>query len=172
MGDARAKNFLNMSLAKLKDEYYKCDDKVAKMILRKIIKQKSEQQKIKKEKSDAIIDDLILLKSRSAEKHIVSEKQQVYQKRGPMEQHWESHKSNSTIDPKFKNELNSDLTNNKLMERLNIELDFRINGKKEKIIDKPYVDSDYGDYLSVRDFDRYAIPKNNFLPSGSKRPNL
>jgi len=168
MTDARAKNFLNMSLGKLKDEYYNCDDKVTKMILKKIIKQKSEEQKIKKEKSDAIIDDLILLKAKSIEKRITTEKQQVYQKRGPMEQHWESHKTNTAIDPKFKNELTSDLTNNKLMERLNIELDFRINGKKEKIIDKPYVDSDYGDYLSVRDFDRFAIPTNNFLPPGSK----
>lgn len=169
MADAHAKNFLNMSLDKLKDEYYNCDDKVTKMILKKIIKQKSEQRKIKKEKSDAIIDNLILLKTKHIEKRITSEKQQVYQKRGPMEQHWESHKTDRAIDPKFKNELTSDLTNNKLMERLNIELDFRINGKKEKIIDKPYIDSDYGDYLSVKDFDRYAIPRNSFLPPGSKQ---
>ena len=44
------------------------------------------------------------------------------------------------FDEKYKEEINKDHANNLLLDRLNSELNFRINGKQQKIFFKPYVD--------------------------------
>lgn len=56
--------------------------------------------------------------------------------RGPNEKKWEY---NNIVDNKYVKLQKNDTTNNKLMERLNTEIDFRvINTTKKKIIEKPF----------------------------------
>lgn len=159
-----------MPLPELKCEYRSCgvDDEVKKLILKKIIRQKIEKQNeymhFKKRNENIAFDNLIALKNKN------NPKQTIYQKRGEMEKCWESHKKDSTVDPRFKDELESDFTNNKLMERLNVELDFRLNGKNEKVFDKPYADNDYGDYVPVKDFDKFAVTRHSFSSTRGKHP--
>ena len=48
--------------------------------------------------------------------------------------------------------VNKDLANNKMMERLNGELNFRINGFNKKYIDKPYIDDIKKDKRVVKNY--------------------
>ena len=75
------------------------------------------------------------------------ERKKLEQKRGHMEQYWESNQTREKeLEPQYKLEVERDYTNNKLMERLNCELDFRINEKKKsKEICKPYENDDDDD---------------------------
>lgn len=174
----------NMSIDELKDEYYNCtsNDRVKKQMLKKLImskisieKQKKKEQQKEKEKqlieekelTDEInksIDKLINLK-KTAEKEKSMKKlkslEPVITKRGKMEQYWESNQNTNQIDPKFVKEIGVDHSNNKLMERLNCELDFRINGDKSEDIVKPYSNSDDGNF---KEFEKYAIPTTSFIP--------
>ena len=83
------------------------------------------------------------------------EMEKILERRGKMEKHWESNREG--LDNKFKQELEQDFTNNKLMERLNCELDFRINEKKSKDTIKPYSEMVGGNYT---EFKKNSIPKN------------
>lgn len=181
--------FKLMTLEELKDEYYNCKDKdkVKKQILKKIIKERIEKEKQQKElrereikknkssdsgnnsdnnsnsKTSELIDKLINLKNNAEkEKQIkkIKDLEPVIQKRGNMEQYWESYQNEKEIDKRFIKEINIDHSNNKLMERLNGELDFRIHGdhSKDDII-KPYSDLNEGNY---KDFEKYTIPISSF----------
>lgn len=179
----------NMSIDELKDEYYNCsqNDKVKKEMLKKLIKSKitiekqkrqqmlinSEKQK-KEEKclSDKInksIDKLINLKNHSEtikQSQKLKTLEPIIKKRGNMEQYWESNQNTKGVDPKFVKEIGVDHSNNKLMERLNCELDFRIFGDKnennvENDIVKPYSNSEEGNF---KDFEKYSIPITSFVP--------
>lgn len=104
------------------------------------------------------IDKLISLK----ESKKVEDLAPVINKRGNMEQYWESHQQAKKIDPRFIKEISTDHSNNKLMERLNCELDFRIYGdpsKDNSDIIKPYSNSDDGNF---KDFEKYCIPATSF----------
>jgi hypothetical protein len=65
-------------------------------------------------------------------------------------------------DDKFKDELEKDFTNNLLLERMNLELDFRIKGERQKTFDKPYSNEnnifksniERNDYMTITDQDR------------------
>jgi len=161
--------FLNMSSTELKKEYQKCDDSeiIKKKMLKKIIMDKKEitmkqydEQQLQKN-VDKQIDNLIRMKEMNEQKKQLSkmkEFEKIMKQRGNMEQYWESHKTVSKIDPLYKNEVENDFTNNKLMERLNCELDFRINdGQKTRDFIKPYDMTNEGNLLKDED-----VPINNF----------
>jgi len=86
----------------------------------------------------------------------------VIKKRGNMEKYWESNQNTDKIDPKFVKKIGNDFSNNKLMERLNCELDFRINSDMPKNFEdrsddiiKPYSNDDNGNF---KDFQKYSVP--------------
>lgn len=169
----------NLSLSELKQQYYNCENNVQKIIIKKIfinktlyekdkiIKAKKEDELLKKQINEKL-DNLILLKEISEkDKHIkkIKKKQKlekeynkeynnILNKRGYMERYWETNQKFTKIDPKFKTEIEEDFNNNKIMERLNSELDFRMNDKKRTNIIKPYSDVNDGNY---KDFKKYSI---------------
>lgn len=73
-------------------------------------------------------------------------------------------KWNKRADPKYAREVEKDFANNKLMERMNSELDFRIHGPDKSHMSKAFSqdDEDNGDYVSVKKFKKYGIPSDNF----------
>ena len=159
----------NMTLLELKEEYYKCDDDdtVKKQILKKLIRNKKiedEKKKLHNEKIQADVDKnltrIIKLKEIRERERKIEEYENFMKKRGNMEKYWESHKGERQFDPRFKTELEQDHTNNKLMERLNCELDFRINEKsKSRDIIKPYSSANDGNYV---EFEKTTISPTNF----------
>ena len=159
----------SMDILELKEEYYKCDDddKVKKQILKKMIKNKQLDEKNRQNREDKIksnidknLSKLIKLKEIREREKKIEEYENIMKKRGPMEKHWESHKEEHTIDPRFKTELEQDHTNNKLMERLNCELDFRINEtRKSKDVVKPYSSVNDGNFVN---FEKSSITPTNF----------
>lgn len=161
----------NMSLDQLKKEYRSCseNDTVKKQILKKIIRSKLEIEKENKKIDDQMKDDIdkklnnLIKAKENTEKdkksHKLKELDQIIKKRGQMEQYWENNQTLEKIDERFKPEIEYDHANNKLMERLNFELDFRIHGEKTKDIIKPYSNQDGGNY---KDFEKYSIPTDTF----------
>ena len=157
----------DMTLRDLKKEYHNCDenDFVKKQILKKLITNKTieenkhkENEKIMQREIDDKVNALIKLKERNEKQKKVNklmEMEKILERRGKMEKHWESNREG--LDNKFKQELEQDFTNNKLMERLNCELDFRINEKKSKDTIKPYSEMVGGNYT---EFKKNSIPKN------------
>jgi hypothetical protein len=135
---------MKMSLEELKIEYYSCDDK--NVAQKDIIKQIANKKKLamkhaKEEKIKKTINDDLDTILKSQQKHKPDET--FIKRRGHMERFWESHKTRfSNLEPQYKEEVEKDFTNNKLMERLNCEVDFRVNGNKKKEILKPYDDCD------------------------------
>lgn len=121
-----------MSIDDLKYEYKKCNknDVANKEILKKIIKKK---EKIQME----VMNDLNMLnkaaqelsefKSKQKNKKIYENHKNIIKQRGSAEKYWISQKS---IDPKYKSEVEKDVGNNKLMERLNSELNFRTENEQ------------------------------------------
>ncbi len=161
--------FLRMTLKELKNEYYQCDksDMIRRNILKKIILNKQEigtnkEKKIKND-IDEKVENLIKLKEISDQKkHLAKMKEFeiLMKQRGEMEKCWEFNKATSKIDPRYKNEVETDFTNNKLMERLNCELDFRINdNQKLRDFIKPYDTSNNGNLIELDNID---VPVNNF----------
>lgn len=156
-----------MTLVQLKKEYRSCDetDNVKKQILKKLIQNKIQEdaknKSLNKSMQDEINDKLNALikikeiKDKQHKLNKMAELEKVLEKRGKMEKYWES--NNKGLDNKFKTELEQDFTNNKLMERLNCELDFRINDDRSKDTIKPYSEADGGNYT---EFKRQSIPKN------------
>lgn len=133
----------SMDVEDLIKEYRCCNpqNKIKLAILQKIIKEKSIENKKIQEMLDKTIDEVIL----SVEKNKSDHNDEI-----------------NNLDPMYKEYLKNDIKNNKLMDRLNIELDFRThNSSKNKIV-KPYADIDCGDYVSVKKFNEHSIPKNNF----------
>ena len=82
----------------------------------------------------------------------------------------------SPVDVKYKTEIEKDFANNKLMERMNGELDFRIknNKKLSRIFEKPYFESGskFQPFNAMDDIsqlddtnDKVDIPANDFTSS-------
>ena len=79
-----------------------------------------------------------------------------------------------SIDSKFKKELDKDFKNNKLMERLNCELDFRNMEKPKKELEKPYLSGQnlYGSYnsadqvASINDKHAFGLNARDFTSLG------
>lgn len=141
---------MKMSLKELKTEYYKCDPQntVQKEIIKQIankkkiaLKKQNEEEKMLLSKKIINNNIDIILKSK------LPSDDTFVKKRGKMEQYWESHRTRfSKLEPQYREEVEKDFTNNKLMERLNCEVDFRVNGNRKKEILKPYDDqNDFSD---------------------------
>lgn len=175
MSTNKFNQFQNMSISELKDEYYKCDDitnSVKKQILKKLIKLKMsnekeekkllekriEQQKKADEELNKKMDNIIKMRE-LAERDKKIKLDPIIKKRGNMEQYWESNQVTQKIDPRLKNEIETDHSNNKLMERLNCELDFRINEERSKNVIKPFSTQDSGNF---KEFEKYSVPPNDF----------
>jgi hypothetical protein len=135
---------MKMSLEELKIEYYSCDNKnvAQKDMIKQIARKKKlakQMAKEEKEKNDINSSINTILKSQHSHKP----DETFVKKRGSMERVWESHKTRfGNLEPQYREEVENDFTNNKLMERLNCEVDFRINGKVKKEILKPYDDKE------------------------------
>lgn len=136
---------MKMSLEELKVEYYSCADKnvAQKDMIKQIARKKKlakQMAKETKEKNDIDASINTILKSQQSHKP----DETFVKKRGNMERVWESHKTRfGNLEPQYREEVEKDFTNNKLMERLNCEVDFRINGKvNKKEILKPYDDKE------------------------------
>jgi len=71
---------------------------------------------------------------------------------------------NRFADPRYVNRVEQDFSNNKLMERMNGELDFRLNGIDKDTVLKPYsqIDEDTGDYVPINKFHNHSVPPDNF----------
>jgi hypothetical protein len=126
-----------MDIKRLQLELLECDDSniVKKMLIKKIIKLKLLEKKqrkyqlenqnkvnIKVPKMESSFDPLDeLIKCNSPEKDIESPK-------------------SKPVESKFTNEILKDQANNKLMDRLTNELDFRSRGYDKKTFEKPYAD--------------------------------
>ena len=164
MNNGIYEKYHQMSISQLKEEYYKCNDdnkkdKVKKQMIGKIIKNKiDDENKLNQQlqqETNKYLDVII----QSKHKKELMNKQKLIEKRGPMESCWDSIQS---IDPKFKSELEQDYTNNKLMERLNSELDFRINETKNKDVMRPYSSQDEGNYIDYNKNQKKTQPSTNF----------
>jgi hypothetical protein len=153
MSDSYCSKIMKMSLEDLKSEYYNCSssDKAKKEIIKQVARRKKEilndQKRSKHKKEDYEVNQNIN-KILSYKQKIAGEQQQerekLVQKRGHMERYWESNQTREKeLEPHYKLEVERDYTNNKLMERLNSELDCKINEKKKsKEILKPYDNDD------------------------------
>lgn len=125
----------NMSINELKDEYYNCsiDDQVKKQIIKKLIKSKNTQKKDKKVevRKDTDITNLTEKINKSIDKLFSLKKNVEYCEKT----------ETKTKEKEPIKKIGIDYSNNKLMERLNCELDFRVYGTKPSDIDniiKPY----------------------------------
>ena len=149
---------LQMSILDLKEEYYKCDDDqvVKKEILKKLIRKKLEEEKIKKQEmarkksianSTHNVDNDIqqIMKSQQRKRNL----QNIIAMRGKLEDKWESVHT-VQIDQRFQEHVTNDSANNKLMERLNCELDFRVNDNRNpNEVMKAYSSVDDGNYKEL-----------------------
>jgi len=88
-----------------------------------------------------------------------SHKKELEESRGAREKLWEVH---GMYDPRYVKYQKEDFMNNKLMERLNTEIDFRNEPGKKPKIEKPFDDGDHFD--STESFARYEQ-----LPKSTKR---
>lgn len=129
-----------MSLEDLEKELKKCDniEYFKKGILQKLINKKLRELEKKeiefKNKINDKVEKLLKIKEikeNESQLKKLKEFDKLISKR-------ESPEKQLQIDPKLKEPVEFDCLNNKLMERLNSELDFRIHGAKTKEIMKPY----------------------------------
>lgn len=149
----------NMSLNELKTEYNSCVNQEKKNMIKHVAKHKKQQTKQNKEKSiEQNINTIIAHKNK---KNNEQETKKLIMKRGHMEKYWESNQAEtSNMESHYRTEIERDYTNNKLMERLNSELDSKINEpKKAHTILKPY---DTQDDDSCEDSYESEVPINNF----------
>ena len=114
-------------------------------------------------KSDNLLDELIENNEKDIEnEHII--KEQEYKKEQDIK---DKKKFNKIVDPKFLNELKNDFSNNKLMERMNSELDY-VNKKSKKkshrVIIKPFSQEEEmnNNYTNINKFNKYSIPGDDF----------
>jgi hypothetical protein len=162
-----SENLRNKSLKDLRRELLECSDKpIKKSLIKKLIKEKEKEKEKVNEKEDELIfsecsednndETLSKLIELNKEKEIVETDNNQYFK--------------SPYDNKFKKEIEKDYTNNKLLDRMNSELDFRINGKQQKIFDKPYIDetNNLSSYVSVSEFTKTTSLTNKENKDNSK----
>jgi hypothetical protein len=152
----------------------KCRDPLNLCVLQDILdeKQKKLRALVELKKKQDIVDNALdeLVSQKDNENYEQSEAYQrileenendrkIREKRNKFDKQW-----NRVADPRYVKTVEQDFSNNKLMERMNGELDFRLNGIDKDTIIKPYsqTDEDNGDYVSVKKFKHYGIPGDNF----------
>lgn len=149
----------------------------------------------KQESSLSELDNITRVKAYAAlieDNRIDTDKRELEKTRGKLEKVWEGHK---TYDPRYIKYQKEDIMNNRLMERLNSEIDFRIDGDNKRIIEKPFDvnepdDTDvYARYEQEEDTEdprsRYTVmnrkrvgnrqdigPTNRSIPRGQKKSIL
>jgi hypothetical protein len=163
-------NIGSISLRKLKEKLAQCDKKdISRLnLIKKLIKAKEEylvkkqkeiqvEESIRKKEADDLLDKIF---------GEMEEKQQPLQ---------DTHKfsQDDETDMRLKDQVKYDYTNNRLMDRMNSELDIRINGRNKREIIKPYADSsdlysyksqliNSNDYVDINDDNIFGIPNTNF----------
>lgn len=149
-----------MSLKDLRKELKRCDniEYFKKGILQKLINKKLKEQEKKEIEFKNEINDKVekLLKIKE-----INENESQLKKLKEFDKLISERKSAEKqlqIDPKLKESVEFDYLNNKLMERLNSELDFRVHGAKTKEIMKPYDITECNGYWK----DEEKNPINNF----------
>jgi len=162
-----------------------CNDELDLIVLQDILLKKQRDLSMlnkihnDKEKVDNALDVLIEQKEEEEE----DEAYQRILKDNKRDEQYEIKKNehdklwNKKADPKYERELEKDFANNKLMERMNSELDFRVHGVDKNSMSKAfkqYDDEDDGNYVSVRKFKKYSIPTDNFSSKRmlGKRKNI
>lgn len=156
------------------DNIRKCRDPLNLYVLQGILEktQKKLNALVELQKKQDIVENALdqLINQQEEESHVNTEAyqrlllenehdRQIDDERNKFNKQW-----NRVADPKYAKMVEQDFSNNKLMERMNGELDFRLNGIERDTILKPYsqVDEDTGNYVSIKKFDNYAVPGNNF----------
>ena len=181
----------DLSLKKLREELLECENSTKRILIKKLIKLKKDL--INKEKRDLIerqireklahdeietcVDELIKTNSINIKNDAPIMASRTIDR--VIDRAIDSPIDNTNfIDNKIlKDELEHDITNNKLMDRLNCELDFRKSGYDKNYIDKPYMDNTFmvnaggnntnlfnskNEYLQFSEFDKYVIPNTDF----------
>jgi hypothetical protein len=177
---------LKQQTLEIVDNIRKCRDPLNLYVLQGILeeKQKKLDALIELQKKQDIVENALdqLVSQQEKEYNINTEAyqrlllenendRQATDKRDKFNKQW-----NRVADPKYVKMVEQDFSNNKLMERMNGELDFRLNGIDKDTILKPYsqTDEDTGDYVSIKKFNNYAVPGNNFSSNRflGKRKNI
>lgn len=163
---------IEQQIVELLHQMSKCKDNLGMIVLEDILLHKQKRlramQMELKRRHDAKIEhalhDLVdkqdeeeeayqRLLEENRKEHIIKKKKLEHDRR------W-----NIRADPKYASEIEKDFSNNKLMERMNGELDFRIHGADKDVVSRPYMQDDGGEnnYASIKRFKKHSIPSNNF----------
>lgn len=164
---------ISKSSKEIKKDIKDCKDNIKKVILQEILKVKLDEEssnmklddvdidnknvsthmkKILKEQQDSLDKIYKMQKVKAYEKLLEdNEKEEtnnmLKDKRGKLENEWENSNiihNNNPFDPNYAKYIASDVNNNKLMERLNCEIDFRSDTRKNIVI-KPFDNNDIDD---------------------------
>jgi hypothetical protein len=182
-------NKLEFQIKELNYNLNKCKDPITKIVIKDILDKKIKIHKNIKSKNllekeiESKLDKIIETENQDeAYKKILKENEEENYKKTEKKQndkYW-----NKTIDSKYKEQVEGDMANNKLMERLNSELDFRVHGHDKKTIIKPFFQHDSDDeddykkitskYVKINKFTNHTIPSTDFTSQRmlGKRKNL
>lgn len=185
------KNYLKMSIKELYQESKKYDSNISKKnIIKQIIENKIKLEKIENEhrknikerlsktindnddnKTNILLEELLNLND---EKISLPENDNHHQNNVNF---INNNVDNINIDKKFKEEIDKDYKNNKLMERLNSELIFRNNTEKSKMfnnLEKPYLSNQNmfdsfnssNQIATINDKEAFGLPSTDFTSQG------
>jgi hypothetical protein len=135
-------------------------------------KAEKEIENIMKDQQESIseLDRLAKIKAYSemlAENKKETDQRTIEQKRGKTEKMWQSR---DIYDPRYVKYAKEDSVNNKMMERLNSEIDFRTDDGKRTKIEKPFGDDD--DVDGTDEYAKYEMSKNEkikYVPKNRQR---
>lgn len=133
-------NIKSKTLNELRKELLECNNQpIKKAIIEKLIKTKTSESKtnISKEKKTEQNKNIVFNDSDSD-----YECDDSLNKLIELNTEQDNKYFQIPMDDKYKCEIEKDHANNKLLDRMNSELNFRIHGKQEKIFDKPYTNID------------------------------
>lgn len=179
----KIKKYSEMSLTELKNEYNKYyGDRYKRIIIKKIIDSKIELEKINKEQKSKMYNS-IQNSIQENEKNMINSLLEELVEEIDENDNNILNKSMSRMEPtninpldiKYEEEVRKDITNNKLMERLNSELIFRKNiNTIEKKMEKPYFSGQnvYSTYnsnnqvASLNDGEAFGLSNMDFTSEG------
>lgn len=152
-----AQNILNLSIKQLKEQYKKEDDDFLKLMIKKVIQLKEKQNIAKATtlRSRSIVENNEGKQNKNRSKKIddlldnlIDENMQSNEPPKP------------NVDERYLEEIKFDHANNKLMERMNSEVDMRIySGTNKKKFSSPFADDrllNDGEYVSYKDFEKQS----------------
>lgn len=147
-----SKKYELMSIKELKHEMKKCNNAMKKKLIKKLIEYKELEKpnSMYYNNDDKNDDDMILNELIKHQNNDYDNMPDEYHERQDNDEEEIVHDNNRTKN--MKDMVNKDLANNKMMERLNGELNFRINGFNKKYIDKPYIDDIKKDKRIIKNY--------------------